>query len=193
METKQPPALILIDIQKGLEELDYYGGARNNPDAEKKAATLLAYWRDQKYPVFHIKHNGTPPSPLTKGRPGNEFKEITKPVKGESILEKSSNSAFINTSLHKMLKDKQISDLVLVGLTTSHCVSSTARMAGNIGYNTFVISDATATFDTLGPEGEHFKASLVHKITLANLHKEFATVLKTKKMLELMVNKLKKK
>lgn len=186
MKRKQPPALILIDIQKGLEELDYYGGARNNPDAEEKAAILLAYWRVQNYPIFHIKHNGTPPSPLTKERTGNEFKEITKPIKGEIILEKSSNSAFINTPLHKMLKDMQISDVVLVGLTTSHCVSSTARMAGNFGYNTFVISDATATFDTLGPEGEKFEASLVHKITLANLHKEFATVLNTKNMLELM-------
>ncbi|MBT8280597.1 MAG: cysteine hydrolase [Muriicola sp.] len=186
MNKNQPPALILIDIQKGLEELDYYGGARNNPDAEENAAVLLNFWREKKYPVFHIKHNGTPPSPLTKGMPGNDFKEITAPKDGEPIVEKDSNSAFINTPLHQILQDLNISHLVLVGLTTSHCVSSTARMAGNFGYHTFVISDATATFDTLSPEGKRYEASLVHEITLANLHNEFATVLDTSNILSLL-------
>ncbi|QBA63616.1 cysteine hydrolase family protein [Muriicola soli] len=186
MKIKQPPALILIDIQKGLEELEYYGGARNNPNAEENAAALLHFWRQKNFPVFHIKHNGTAPSPLAKGMPGNEFKDITAPQEGEPIVEKNSNSAFINTPLHQKLQDLNISHLVLVGLTTSHCVSSTARMAGNFGYHTFVISDATATFDIVSPKGLRYEASLVHEITLANLHNEFAAVLDTSDLISLL-------
>jgi len=186
MTFNNPPALILIDIQKGLQDLAYYGGRRNNPRAEERAAEILAIWRKRSFPVIHIKHNGTPPSPLTKGQPGNAFKEITQPIEGERIIEKSSNSAFIGTPLQQILNESGISDVVLVGLTTPHCVSSTARMAGNFGYNTYVISDATASFDTLGPEAESYDAAMVHKISLANLHKEFATVLSTKSLIELL-------
>jgi nicotinamidase-related amidase len=186
MNLKDQPLLLLIDIQQGLENLAYYGGRRNNPKAEEKVAELLAFWRELSLPLIFVKHNGTPPSPLSPGGEGNDFKEIIKPVPGEMIIEKTANSAFIGTSLHEILREKGIKQLVLVGLTTSHCVSSTARMAGNYGYNTFVVSDATATFDTVGLDGELFEAELVHRITLANLNKEFATVLNTKEILELL-------
>ncbi|GGD43507.1 cysteine hydrolase family protein [Muriicola marianensis] len=179
MEFKNSPALILIDIQKGLEEVDYYGGCRNNPEAEHRAADLLAIWREKKYPVYHIKHDGNPPSPLSPGTPGNDFKDMVTPGDGETIVEKNTNSAFLGTPLHQMLQDSGITDLVLVGLTTAHCVSSTARMAGNLGYNTFVVSDATATFDTLGPDGTKYEADLVHRICLSSLHREFATVIES--------------
>ena len=179
------PALILIDIQKGLDDLEYYGGARNNPYAEESAAVLLEYWRKMGYPLFHVKHNGIPPSPLRLGAPGNEIKEIVRPEEGETVIEKETNSAFLNTPLHDMIQKNGITDLVLAGLTTAHCVSSTARMAGNLGYNTYVISDASATFDTLGPDGEKFEAEMVHRISLANLHREFATVIDSKTLFTL--------
>jgi nicotinamidase-related amidase len=183
MTRSDKPALLLIDIQKGLNDLAYYGGNRNNLQAEEMAAELLAFWREHRLPVIHVKHNGTPPSPLSKGTPGNDFKEIVSPIKGEHVFEKDVNSAFIGTGLDGFLKKKGIRHLVLVGLTTAHCVSSTARMAGNIGYDTYIISDATATFDTLGTDGKHYDASLVHEICLANLKDEFATILNTKKLL----------
>lgn len=186
MRFKQPPALLLIDIQKGLDELDYYGGGRNNPHAETRAAELLRIWREKKYPLFHIKHKGSPPSPLSPGGIGNDIKDIVSPETGETILEKDTNSAFLGTHLHQLLQDLGIKDLVLVGLTTAHCVSSTARMAGNLGYNTYVISDATATFDTLGPDGEAYEADLVHRICLASLHKEFAMVIDSASLIPML-------
>jgi nicotinamidase-related amidase len=186
MTLSDKPALLLIDIQKGLNDLAYYGRHRNNPRAEEKAAELLAFWRSHQLPVIFIKHNGTPPSPLAKGTPGNDFKEIVRPHKGETIFEKEVNSAFIGTALDAFLKKEGIGHLVLVGLTTAHCVSSTARMAGNFGYNTYIISDATATFDTLGSDGKHYDAALVHDICLANLKNEFATILDTANLLELL-------
>jgi len=180
------PALLLIDIQKGLNDLDYYGGQRNNPKAEERAAELLAFWRTNQLPVVHIKHNGTLPSPLSKGTPGNDFKEIVKPIMEEPIFEKEVNSAFIGTHLDAYLKINKIMHLVLVGLTTAHCISSTARMAGNLGYDTYIISDATATFNTLGIDGQPYEASLVHDICLSTLKNEFASILDTDSLLKLL-------
>lgn len=68
------PALILIDIQKGFDNIEYWGEQRNNPEAEKNAAKLLEYWRENKLPIFHIKHcSSNPSSLLNETNPGNEF------------------------------------------------------------------------------------------------------------------------
>jgi len=173
-------ALILIDIQKAFNDLNYWGGKRNNPNAEENASRLLEHWRSRKLPVFHIKHNSTSPkSPLAPGQPGNEIKEIVRPLNGEPVIGKEVNSAFIGTDLKERLDKQGIRSLVIVGLTTDHCVSTTTRMAGNLGFKTIVVADATATFDRKGPFGQIFPASVMHDTTLASLHEEFATVLDT--------------
>ncbi len=178
------PALLLIDIQKGLDDIDYYGGHRNNLQAEANAKRILDFWRNQKFPIFHIKHNSTnPDSPLVKGQPGNQFKDIVKPLANETIIEKQVNSAFIGTDLKQQLDVLAVKKVVIVGLTTDHCISSSARMAGNLGYNAFLVSDATATFDKVGPDGTKFAAEIIHEIELASLHNEFATVISTDELL----------
>lgn len=142
------PALILIDIQKAFDNLDYWGGERNNPYAEIKASELLKLWRENNLPVFHIRHcSSSPASLLNEANEGNEFKETVKPLMGEMIIKKNVNSAFIGTNLKEQLDNAKISKLVIVGLTTDHCVSTTTRMAGNFGYGVFLVSDATATFN----------------------------------------------
>lgn len=184
MNSDRNPALLLIDIQKGLDDIDYYGGHRNNPQAEANAKRILDFWRNHKFPIFHIKHNSTnPDSPLVQGQPGNEFKDIVKPQANESIVEKQVNSAFIGTDLKQQLDMLAVKKVVVVGLTTDHCVSSTVRIAGNLGYITFLVADATATFDKVGPDGTKFAAEIIHEIELASLHKEFATVISTDELL----------
>lgn len=171
------PALILMDIQKGF---DNWGGQRNNDNAEANAGELLKIWRDKKLPIFHIKHCSLNPNSLFhETNEGNEFKDIVAPIDGEPIIKKNVSSAFIGTDLKDRLDSEKISKLVVVGLTTDHCVSTTVRMAGNFGYDTFVVSDATATFNNKGLDGQNYSADLMHKTSLASLNEEFAMVVTT--------------
>lgn len=177
---KGRPALILIDIQKGFEELEYWGGQRNNLNAEQNAAELLKLWRESNLPVFHIQHcSSNPTSLLNETNRGNEFNDLVMPVGKEPVIKKKVNSAFIGTNLKEQLDNASITTLVIVGLTTDHCVSTTTRMAGNFGFKTFLVSDATATFNKTGMDGQNYSAELIHETALASLHKEFATVVTT--------------
>jgi nicotinamidase-related amidase len=173
-----PPALILVDIQKGFENIEYWGGQRNNPEAELRASELLRIWRENGFPVFHVQHCSTiPTSPLHETHIGNQFNELVVPIEGEPIIKKRVNSAFIGTDLQDQLDNALITTLVIAGLTTDHCISTTTRMAGNLGYETFLVAAATATFNKKGVNGQIFPAELMHQTALASLDKEFATVI----------------
>lgn len=179
------PALILIDIQKGFEDIEYWGGHRNNLLAEENAGKLLQFWRKNHLPVFHVKHcSVNPESRLAEGKPGNEFHHLVKPDTGETIIKKNVNSAFIGTNLEQMLRDAGIKTLVIAGLTTDHCISTSVRMAGNLGFETFVVSDGTATFDKIGTDGQKYSAEIIHEISLVSLHNEFATVVTTSNIID---------
>lgn len=168
-------ALLLIDVQQGLD--DPRMGARNNPDAEQRIADLLAAWRATGRPVIHVQHLSLEPhSTLREDAPGHAFKVEAMPMPGEPVFRKHVNSAFIGTDLETHLRANEISTLVIVGLTTDHCVSSTTRMAGNLGFTVTVVEDAIATFERSGPDGTHYSADLIHRVALASLHGEFATV-----------------
>jgi len=175
-------ALILIDVQKGFDEPVW--GERNNPQAEKNMAKLLGIWRKTKRPIYHVKNDSTEPnSPLRPEKPGNAIKDIVAPLPKEPIIIKTVNSALIGTDLEKQLRNKKIKTVVLVGLTTDHCVSTTARMAANLGFNVFVVSDATATFDRHGFTGSHYGADDIHETALVSLENEFAAIIDTTSLL----------
>ncbi|MEM7549814.1 MAG: cysteine hydrolase family protein [Bacteroidota bacterium] len=187
MKFTSKTALVLIDIQKGFDDLEYWGGNRNNPDAEEKAKKLLDLWRSKGWPIFHVKHNSTTPGSLLEpSHPGNELQEATKPIKGEPLFEKNVNSAFIGTNLKEQLDASGIKTVAIAGLTTDHCISTSVRMSGNLGFETYLVSDATATFDKVGADGKKYPAELIHETALASLHGEFATVLTTQQVMELI-------
>ncbi|KXH85276.1 cysteine hydrolase family protein [Chryseobacterium kwangjuense] len=178
------PALILIDIQKGFLDENYWGGNRNNKNAEKTSGILLEKWRELDLPVFHIRHSSVnPKSKLHESDPGFQFNDYVLPKDDECVITKNVNSAFIDTDLKERLDKQNIDTLVIIGITTNHCVSTTSRMAGNFGYKTYVISDATAAFDRVGINGEKYDAELIHLTALANLNEEFATVWDSEKLL----------
>lgn len=177
-------ALILIDVQKGFDS--NYWGVRNNPGAEKNMQRLLLHWRENKMPIVHVKHVSTEPeSPLRPNQQGNDFKAEVEPLQGERVEEKNVNSAFIGTELENYLREKGINKVVLAGLTTDHCVSTTTRMAANLGFDTYVISDATATFNRTALDGTNLDAESVHEYALASLNGEFATIIDTRSALAL--------
>ncbi len=175
-------ALVIIDVQQGFGDPAY--GRRNNPAAEANAGRLLDAWRRTGRPVFHIQHlSREPESPLRPGQPGVEINALARPRGGEPLITKHVNSAFIGTDLEERLRRQGITTLVLAGLTVDHCVSTTTRMAGNLGFRTYLVGDAAATFDRVGPDGRRHRAEDVQAVTLASLHGEFATVVDTDEVL----------
>jgi nicotinamidase-related amidase len=178
----QNAGLVIIDVQKGFDDPKW--GPRNNPDAEQRIAELLAAWRKTGRPVFHVQHLSTfADSPLRPERPGCAIKEIVRPVETEPVFQKHVNSAFIGTQLERALRDRGIETIVAVGLTTPHCISTSVRMAGNLGFNVFLPGDAVAAFDMMGPDGKRYTAEEIHRVSLATLHDEFAQVVDSKEVL----------
>ncbi len=169
--------LLLVDVQQGIDQI---ANGRNNPAAEDNIAALLSAWRANNRHVVHVRHSSQESgSPLRPDTPGFAYKKCAVPVAGEMQVTKSVNSAFIGTDLQQYLNDQSVSSLVIVGLTTDHCVSTTVRMAANLGFEVTLVADATATFPRQGPDGKHHSAETMHSINLASLNGEFCRVLTT--------------
>lgn len=177
------PALIVIDVQRGFDD-DAFWGRRDNPACEANIAALIEHWRAQEWPLVFVQHDSAnPDSPLHPGQPGHDFKDC---VTGDPdlLVRKQVNSSFYGTpDLDAWLRQERISQLVICGITTNHCCETTARMAGNLGYDTVFAIDATHTFDRRSPDGNLIEAAALSETTATNLHGEFATVLRTREVI----------
>jgi len=173
-------ALIVVDVQRAFDEWEARGQRRNNPQAVARIADLLAAFRDRATPVFHIRHEGTRPnSTFLPGGTGYGVKDEAREREGEPVIVKRVNSAFIGTDLEARLRAAGIGSVVICGATTNHCVETTTRMAGNLGFDARLVRDATWTFDRTGPDGDKHSAEDIHAMTLSNLNGEFARIVTT--------------
>ena len=180
--TETEAALLVIDVQQGFDEPSW--GSRNNPIAERNISRILGAWRDSGRRVFHVRHDSVlPNSSLNPHAPGNAVKPEARPIEGEPVYRKTVNSAFIGTSLEADLRDAGVETLILVGLTTPHCVSTSTRMAANLGFKAYVVTDATAAFEQVGFDGRTRSADEVHFGALSDLRGEFATIVDTRSLL----------
>lgn len=170
--------LLIINAQMALH--DPARGRRNNLNAEDNILKILSFWRKQNRPVAHIKHvSDNPSSFFFRNGPGVQFIPKIEPRDREQVFEKSKSSAFTGTKLEKFVQDIKAEALVLVGFTGGECIDATARQSSDLGFKTFVVGDATATFDVVGLKEKPIKADKVHRNTLAHLHAMFAEVLDT--------------
>lgn len=175
-------ALIIIDVQEAFEDEKW--GERNNPNAEKNISEILQVWRARGLEVIHVRHTSdNSNSVFHPSHRGFNIKEVVKPLESEVLMTKKVNSSFIGTNLENYLLENHIRTVVITGLTTPHCVSTTTRMSGNLGFDTYLISDATAAFGLTDQNGDYFDPETIHNVTLATLHDEFATVMTTEELL----------
>jgi nicotinamidase-related amidase len=179
------PALIIVDMQVGMTWPS--SGDRNNPGAEAAIAQLLAGWRRRDAPLVHIRHiSRTPGSPFWPGQPGVEFQPALAPLDSEHVVEKNVPDALINTGLERWLRVRGIESVVIVGVSTNNSVEATARTAGNLGFKTYVVADATFAYAKADFAGRPRTADEVHSMALANLQGEYASVIAADDALRLL-------
>ncbi len=163
-------ALVVVDVQEAFDDAAYWG-TRNNPDCEANVAALIAAWRAADRPLVYVKH--------AFETHGHDFKDV---VTGEPhlLVTKTVNSAFYGEpDLDGWLRSREIGAIALCGISTDHCVETTARMGGNLGYEVLFALDATHTFDRTGPDGAVMTADELARATATSLHEEFATIVRT--------------
>lgn len=178
MTLDERTVLIPIDVQRGFDYPPW--GRRDNPAMEANGRRLLAAWRASGRPLIHVRHDSViDGSSLHPGHPGNAFREGFEPLPGEVAIGKSVNAAFIGTDLNLRLRRLGASSVVLFGISTDMCVSTTARVASNLGYRTIVISDACTCFDLPDGLGGTIAAEDIGRAHLATLRAEFAEVIDT--------------
>lgn len=147
-----------------------------------RAGTLLTRWRAAGAPLFHVRHlSRTPGSPLNpEGGHVAHMKDLA-PAPGEPVIDKRVNAAFIGTDLATRLGDIGCRDILLAGLTTPHCVSTTARMGANLGFSVTIAHDACAAFagnaNATWRDGGPIDPEAIHNAALDQLNGEFAHVL----------------
>jgi nicotinamidase-related amidase len=169
------PVLVVIDVQQGFKDPRW--GANGNQAALENIKLLVEHWRSKKLPIVLVKHNSRhPDSPLFAGNAGNDLEPFLDGPR-DVLIQKSVNSSFYGTpDLHLWLSKRNFRNLVICGITTNRCCETTARMAGNLGYNTTFVIDATDAFDLTHADGSITKAADVMRMTAANLDGEFARV-----------------
>lgn len=166
-------ALVLIDIQ----DVYFTPGPflLHKPiEAAEKAAILLEKFRNSGKTVVHVKHS----MKLHGG-----IHKLVKPLDGEKIVQKDYPSSFLNTDLQKFLQENQIERVVVAGMMSHMCVSTTVRECQNFGYEVIVVEDACTTKDLVF-HGKTIDAETVHASHMAALDKMFANVMSLEEFCE---------
>ena len=177
-------ALIIIDMQKGF--FKNILGKRNNPQAENNISKILKNFRKENKEIIHIQHLSIDEKGILFTNEDREFLKSLEPLPNETIFQKNVNSAFIGTNLENYLRNKSIDKLIVVGMTLPHCVSTTVRMASNLGFKVILIEDATITFEMKDYFSDKLlSADEIHKYHISALNEEFCEILSAKNFLNL--------
>lgn len=175
-------ALLPVDMQQAFDQPSW--PRRWNNDLDANGLALLDAWRTRGLPVLHVRHDSVEPgSTLAPGEPGNAFRPGFEPRSGEALISKSVNSAFIGTDLDLRLKRLGIRTIVVFGISTDMCVSTTVRVGANLEYEMVLVEDACDCFELPDGAGGTIPAQTVHRVHVATLGFEFARVTTTRDLL----------
>ncbi len=169
-------ALIVIDMQRDFLEPGGFGEALGNDVGLASSIVptvkrLLEGCRSLNLPIFHTQEghqanlSDCPKSKLKRGRgeltigspgklgrililgePGNEIVPELAPIAGEVVIPKPGKGAFYNTDLEMQLIARNITHLLIAGVTTEVCVQTTMREANDRGYECLLVEDATESY-----------------------------------------------
>jgi nicotinamidase-related amidase len=179
----QHTALIPIDMQQGFDLPPIR--PLSNTEINQNGLELLQYWRQQKWPILHVCHDSIhEDSTLHSTHPGNAMREGFEAQGAEPMIHKSVNCAFVGTDLELRLRRLKINKVVLFGLYADMCVSTSARIASNLGFDTYVVADACASIDQQDINGQTIPGDMILRANLATLNTEFAKVITLKYVLE---------
>jgi len=179
--------LLPVDMQQAFDGPSW--PRRWNGAVDRNGQAILDAWRSRGLPVIHVKHDSIDPgSTLRPGQPGNAFRPGFEPRDGEPVVSKSVNSAFIGTDLDLRLKRLGVRKVVVFGITTDMCVSTTVRTGANLGYEMILVEDACDCFDLPDGQGGTIPARTSHQAHVATLRFEFARVLTTQEIVEALGN-----
>jgi nicotinamidase-related amidase len=182
MPRSDPPALLIIDMQQGIQRL---GQARNNSEAETRIASLLGHWRQAGWPLVHIRHiSREAGSVFAPGQSGALFQTELAPLPAEQVFEKNVTDAFTHSGLERWLHVRGIRALVIAGVASENSVEATARSASNLGFATQVVADACYTFGKVDYSGRPRSAEEVHDMAMANLRDEYAEVVQSAALID---------
>jgi nicotinamidase-related amidase len=167
-------ALVMIDLQN-----EYLAGPIALPDATiaiASAAKLLARAREAGTRIFHIAHKGRPGGLFDRSAERGAIVSALAPLPDEPVIEKGLPNAFAGTDLQMLLAATGHKDIVLAGLMTHMCVSSTARAGLDLGFRITVDADSCATRDLPDGRGGTIAAATIHDVALAELSDRFAII-----------------
>jgi nicotinamidase-related amidase len=177
-------ALLVIDCQMEFARRTAAGQPRSNPLAETAIAETLAQFRAAGMPIVHIHHDDPrPTSRFRIGTPGGVVMPCAAPLPPEAVFIKTGSSAFIGTDLAAHLQASGITHLVVIGAAVNYCVSSSVRMAANLGFAVTVVQDAVFGFGITGPDGLAHNPATVLSVTLGTLA-DFAAIVSSSDVME---------
>lgn len=170
-------AVLVIDLQEGMADRIRAGRLPVNPDAPDQIARLLSNARGKGVPVIHVHHDDADPaSPFRKGEAGAAPMPCAMPLPDEVVLWKHRSSAFAGTGLDAHLRGLGVTELVVAGAVAAFCVTSTVRMASDLGFRVLLPQDALLGFDLPAHDGGRIDAATVQRVTLSVLGADFATL-----------------
>ena len=181
-------ALVIIDMQRDFIEPGGFGETLGNDVSLLSAVVpacraVLRAWRAAGGLVVHTREahaadlSDCPPAKrnlcnpklrigdpgpmgriLVAGEPGNQIIPELTPVAGEIVINKPGKGAFYATPLHGMLRERAVSHLIFMGVTTEVCVQTSMREANDRGYDSLLLVDCTESYFP------HFKVSTIEMI-----------------------------